>query len=284
MKLSLQKRGMLIYLLAILIISMMDASVKWLSHTYPIGQVVFFRVAFAFLPIGLLFYKNRIPFRTQRPWLHLARGLVGVATIAAFFYSLRYLPLADTTALALTAPLFSIAMGVFILKEKVGWLHWGAGILGFMGVLFVMPPGEQSLQLMALLAVLAAFSFSVASVLTRILGRSDPPLLITFYSHVVMLVVACASLLVEWQTPPVEDLAVFFFIGITGGLGNYLIVVAFKYTPVSTIAPLEYTFIFWAGLFGFLLWADIPTLSAMLGMTLIVGSGLFLSKIKGHPA
>ena len=249
----------------------------WASDFFP-------RCLLRSCPLGCFFTKIEFLSKTTQPLLHLARGLCGVATIGCFFYSVRYLPLADTTALALTAPLFSIAMGAIILKENVGLLHWGAGILGFIGVLFVMPPGQESLQFMALLAVLAAFLFSVTSVLTRILSRSDPSLLITLYSHVVMLAVACVSLLVDWETPPWEDLAVFFLIGIAGGLGNYLVALAFKYTPVSMIAPLEYTFIFWAGLFGFLLWSDVPTLEAMLGMTLIVGSGLFLSKIKGNPA
>lgn len=273
---------MWIYLAAVLVLSMMDASVKWLSHAYPIGQVVFFRVAFAFVPIGLLYYqyRKRISFRTPYPLLHLMRGTLSIAIMATFFYSLRYLPLADTTALALTAPLFSIAMGALILKEKVHLLHWVAGMVGFVGVLLVMPPGEQSLQWMAMLPVLAAFLFAMMSVLTRILSRSDPALLILFYSHLVTLSISVVSLFFGWKTPPLADLIVFLIIGIAGGFGNYLVVLAFKYTPVSRIAPLEYTFIFWATLFGFILWSEIPTIWGLIGTAMIIGSGLFISQIK----
>ena len=168
-------------LFGVLCISFNDMLIKQLSNGYPLHQIVFFRSFIAVL-ITLVFLQFEGGFaalHTERPWLHVLRGILIVISNMAFFLALAVLPLADVTALFFVAPLFITLLSIPLLGEKVGPLRLGAVVVGFVGVVIMQRPweGDDTLtvsRIVLLLPVLAAFTYALNQLMTRKLGVKAP--------------------------------------------------------------------------------------------------------------
>src|SRR6516164_7497976 len=130
-------KGILLKSTSALLFAVMSALIRWLGEVVPVGQIVFFRSAFAILPVVVIYAMRRelmTAVRTGRPFGHVGRGIVGIAGMFFSFGSLARLPLANATAIGFIAPLMTVALAALVLKERVRIFRWSAVAVGFFGV------------------------------------------------------------------------------------------------------------------------------------------------------
>ncbi len=271
-------QGIAWVLLGMALLTVMDAIAKWLSATYPINEIVFFRSFFAFLPITLIVVLTggRATLPTRRPGLHFLRGVLGLFTVSTFFLAISMMPLADATAVAFASPLFITALSVVLLGEQVGIRRWTAVLIGLVGVAIIIRPGTGVFQPAALLVLAAAFSYAVVGVLTRRLSYTESTAAIMVYTALVQTVLSGLSLPFSWVTPRIEHWPMLVGLGILGGFGQMCIVQAFRRAPASVIAPFEYSTIVWAIALGFLLWRELPDLWTIAGTVILIATGIYI--------
>lgn len=264
--------------IGMLLFSAMDATIKWLGQDYPIHQLMFFRTTLAFVPILILLYRagGFAVIKTQRPLLHLSRSLFGLIAMSAAFYGFTVLPLADASSVFYTAPLFAVAFSVPILGEKVGVRRWAAVFVGLLGVMIIIRPGGEVFNLGGLAMLLAATMVALTSNIVRKLNQTDQAISITFYftlSGAIVTTIACFFL--GWVTPKPADLILLFSIGLLGGSAQYAMTLSFRFGEVGIIAPLKYLSIVIGGAFGFFIWSETPDIITVLGIVIIICSGLY---------
>ncbi|PXX42858.1 DMT family transporter [Aquitalea magnusonii] len=277
-------RGILLYSLAIFLLAVMDASAKWLTHGYPVGEIIFFRSLFA-LPILLVLglRHSSAPARllaTAQPWRHLLRGMVVMLTIVTFFMALRHLPLATVTVITLANPIFMLLLGLFWLGEQVGRQQWLAVGLGLIGVLVVCGLSGLQFNAYSLLAVASALSYALATLLTRQLSAHDSPATIALLGTLLMLLFSALSAGRDWQWPGLADWLVLLLLGLSGGLANFVNALSLRDVPLSAVAPLEYSILLWAAALGYFFFAEMPGMSTWLGGALIIASGVVVARAK----
>jgi drug/metabolite transporter (DMT)-like permease len=274
-----QTRAMLTMLVAVALFAMMDAGLKQLSVTYPPFQVASLRGA-ASLPLVLVWALATVgvgPLIRVRWSLHLLRGVLGVAMMAAFVYAVARMPLSTTYSIFFVAPLMITAMSVPFLGEKVGPRRWTAIAVGLIGVLVLLrPTGEGLVSLAALAVLVAALMYSVSAITVRILARTDSTQSMMVWLMVMLAVGAGVLAWPQWVPIRGDDLWLIAGIGVAGALGQYAITEAFRMGEASLIAPLEYTALVWGVLLDLTLWGVLPDAITWLGAGIIIASGLYL--------
>ena len=160
--------------------SIMDLSVKWTTASYPIGEVIFFRMIFGIIPLVFVVPKERWKnlFETKKPGLHFVRCFTGTCALFAVYASLHYLPLAQTVSLTFASPIFSTILSIFILHEVVRRRRWMAIILGFFGVCVLVNPFSTSFSIYMILPLIFCFFFAMVSISIRKLSETEPTYLV----------------------------------------------------------------------------------------------------------
>jgi drug/metabolite transporter (DMT)-like permease len=271
-------RGIALMVFAVALYSIMDALVKGLAQTYHPFQVAFFRGLFALVPIGVMIAMRggiRL-LATRRIAGHATRSAMGVAALLMFFYAFAHMKLADVVAVGFAAPLFITALSVPLLGEEVGWRRWTAVILGFAGVVLVVDPGGDVLNPVALVALAAAMFYALAVVTMRKLVATESNAAIVFYFSVAAALVCGAMMPFLWISPTLPHLALLILIGLLGGSAQYVMVEAFRWAPVSLLAPFDYTAIFWSLGFGYAFFGETSSVEMLIGVAIIAASGLYI--------
>ena len=241
--------AILIKLLSVLLFAMMSALVRFVGDVVPVGQVVFFRSAFAIVPVLTIYaWRGEIgaAVRTGRPLGHLTRGLISVASMFLNFASLARLPLVDATAISFAAPFITVALAAIVLGEQVRAYRWSAVIVGFCGVVVMLWPylnvptligsGSTSTTVGALCAITAAFTNSGAVIQTRRLTDSETTASIVFYFSLICMFAGLATLPFAWVTPNATQLAALIAIGVIGGLSHIFLTESYRYATASVVA------------------------------------------------
>ena len=265
-------------MMSILLFSLMDASVKWLGAFYPTAQIMFFRCVVALIPVAIIILMRGGPgiLRTRHKGLHLLRSVMGIGAMAFAFYAFSLMPLAEAVSILHTAPLFMTALSVILLREKVGLRRWSAIIIGFVGMLIVVRPGADMLASGSLYMLTAAFLIGCTTIIIRHLGKIDDPVCITFYFTVTGVLVSTVGIFIQgWQQPPLNDLLLLFMVGLFGGMAQYLMTLSYQHLAVGILAPLKYLTIVFGGCIAYLVWGEVPDLKSVLGIGIIVASGLY---------
>lgn len=211
------------------------------------------------------------------PWA-LARGLCEVMANLGFTLAILRLPIADVTAIAQTAPLLVLLGASLIWKERLGALRLVLIGLGITGAMMVAQPGATSFSPYALLGFLVAASAAGRDLMTRMVPRGIPALVVAL-SVLINLTIAGGIGMVAFETPIVPDLRNGLLITLAGALmvgGHVGVYLAYTLAPARTIAPFMYSLTLWAVLSSVVLFGDIPTSLAVFGMALIVVAGLLV--------
>jgi drug/metabolite transporter (DMT)-like permease len=235
-------------------------------------------------------------------WKMLARGLLNFVAYTAYYLGLAYLPLADTIALFFTNPLFITLTAVLILRERVSTASLVAVAAGFAGVLLVVKPGGTGFDLAALLPVLGALGYALSMIAAGRLGRTESAAAMAFWGNVCFLLFALvlsaiygsgslagashpslAFLTRGWVTPPLNDLLLMASCGLIAAIGLTLLTYAYRIAPSASVAPFEYSFMFWGVLWGWLFWDSIPDGIAWVGIAVIIAAGLIVIRKDDSP-
>lgn len=279
--------GIVLMLLGYLMFSLNDAMGKWLVSGYAVAQVLFVRSIGGLLLIAPT--AARLPagalWRLERPGLQLTRVLMTTLDSVLFFAAAAYLPLADVITFYMAGPIYMAAMSHLFLNERVSLKKWLAIALGFVGVVIALRPSSAALSLPSLLALVGSISFSASLVLSRSLRATPDPVLVVWQMAAAGLVcggVLLLNALVDTPIPGVwtdaswRDLAGMVMLGGVACVANLLMTRALKCVPAATLAPLQYTLLLWAVIFGFLFFGDLPDAQVLLGCAVIVVAGVFL--------
>ncbi|HVR68717.1 MAG TPA: DMT family transporter [Verrucomicrobiae bacterium] len=273
-------RGAIYMLGAVSSLSILDVAVKVLvdDHAYAVAQVGFIRYCIGvFVAAGIAWRAGGFQtLRTSRPLGHGLRAVLNLGTMITFYYALKLMPLADCFAVAYAAPLFVTALSVPLLKEKVGPRRWAAVLIGFAGVMFMLQPSGAGLSAGSLLALSSAFLYALTLITSRQLSSTERSHTILFYYSCVVIVVLGSFMPWQWETPTPEHWVLFIVSGVAGSFGQFFLNQAFRYAEASLIAPLDYTGMVWAILFGYWVWGDVPTWIVLAGATVVICSTLYI--------
>lgn len=282
-------KAVLLKLISALMFAVMSALVRWLSETVSVGQIVFYRSAFAILPVVVIYAWRRelmAAVRTNRPLGHVGRGLISVGGMYLNFAALARLPLAEATALSFAAPLITVALAALLLKERVRIYRWSAVGVGFAGVIVMLLPhldftqftanGATAGALGALFAIAAAVCNAGSVIQTRRLTDTETTSSIVFYFSLICAIAGLATYPLGWQSTSGWQLAALISTGILGGLAHLLLTESYRYAPASLVAPFDYTAILWAFVLGYVAFGEVPTPIVFIGAAIVVGAGLFV--------
>ena len=276
-------RGIAFRLVSVGCYSLMAALLKLASkHGVVAGEMLFYRAIFA-LPVVLVWALKTGGFsalRTHRPWAHLGRCVLGIASILCAFQALIMLPLATATTIGFTAPMFATVLSSLVLREKAGNHHWLAVILGLGGVAIIMLPGGPAGHAAPLTGVVIALlgALGTASVVTvvRQLRHSEHVAAIVFWFFVSSALVGGILLFYIGKQHDMETLAILAGAGFAAGIMQITLTESLHATPVSILAPFDYLQIVGALALGWLVFSEIPGESAILGGCFIILSGIYL--------
>lgn len=272
-------RGIVLILGAILLFVVLEAQAKAAGQLMPVLQVVWARYIVHLVLLVLWFgpRMGRGLVRTRHPGMQVLRSFLLLGTTIMTFLSLRFLQMAEVTALALSVPFFVAALSVPMLGERVGPHRWAAICIGFLGVLIVVRPGTGLFQPAVLLPVIGAVLLAFYMIITRKISADEDPVVSVFFTALAGAVVLTAAIPFVWQTPS-EPLGYLLMLGVglAGGFGHYLLILASRHAPASLLAPYYYTQIFGSILVGYLLFSDLPDGFTLAGAGVIVCAGLYL--------
>ena len=265
----------------------LDATAKYLVRDHSVFLVVWARYAGQMLVVTP-FARHRAGkdfWRTRHLGMQLLRSACLVAATACFFTGLRYLPLAEASAITFMAPIFIVILARPLLGEKPTRIRWIAVALGFAGILVLLRPGSAVFHPAAILLIGTALFNGLYQLLTRkVTGDSVHTTL--FYSALVGAVVSTLALPFASSSAPLTGLALGLLLltGLLAGTGHWLITRAYLIAPASVLTPFTYVQMVWATMFGYLVFAQIPDRWSFLGMAIIVGSGVMLAVVERRRA
>lgn len=270
--------GPLLGLLAFALYATHDTVVKYLGGTYSVFQILFFSGVFSFPLVILMLLQDPTPgtLRARHLGWNLARTASMVTGWAAVFHAFSVLPLAQTYAILFATPLLITLLSIPVLGEKVG-LHRGAAVVvGLLGVLIVLRPGSADLSLGHAAALLAASCSAASSVIVRRIGRDERAAVLMLYPMLAS-VVAMGALMPFVYVPiaPI-DLGAMAVVAALAFGGALFIIAAYRRAEASVVAPMQYSQMIWAVLFGWLFFSEIPDLWTLIGALVIIASGLYI--------
>ena len=272
-------------LLALVLFEAMGLIIKHLSPRYSAAELSAWRNLFGLVPSVAALYLSRAWHAQGRPvqlrqWkLALARG--GIVTFAqlSFYLALGLMAFATASTLTYANALFMTALAVPLLRERVGLARWSAVLIGFVGVLFIMRPGSDTFSPVAALPVMAAFLYALTGVTARLFDEDVPTPLVNMYSAVAAAVGAFLLALALGGFTPVRgwgDLGWIAAMGAFGGTAVFFLIVAFRMTEQSNLAPFSYFGIPIAFLLGWVFFDEAPWRDLFPGALLIVAGGLLI--------
>jgi drug/metabolite transporter (DMT)-like permease len=272
-------RAILVMCTTMALFIMNDTFVKLAAATLPVGQVMALRGAFVVaivLAIVVALGQAKDLARMRQPRV-LIRSALEAFVAYAFISALAKLGIAELTAIFLTAPLMMTAASAVILKEQVGWRRWLAVVAGFCGMLFVVKPSAEGLNAFALLGLLSAVGSVTRDLVTRGIDKATPTTIVSLATGTAVALAGFGIGAAEsWAMPSAAAWGYLFGAAVFVAAGNYGIILAFRIGEVSAISPFRYTIMVWALLSGYLIWGDIPDRWSLLGIAIIVGSGLYI--------
>ena len=276
---------MLLILLSGILLASHDGLSKYLTQLYPVFLVVWARyLAQVVLMLGMFAPRmGRRVFHTLRPWPQLLRGLSLVSVSIMFISGLRYIPLAEATAVIFLTPLM-VTVASALLGERVSHSQWLAVGVGLLGVMIIVRPGGALFTPAVLLPFGAAISFTVYQLLTRRLSGTDHPVTSNFLSSLVGFLVMSVLVTFNWRTPSVHDAVLMASLGLMAMSGHLVLTQAFRYASAASLAPFTYGQIVFAGIVGFIAFGHIPDVEAIAGMTVIIASGLCMAYVQSRQA
>lgn len=272
-------KGILILLGAVACFACMDASAKWLGRELRPLQIAGVRYLVSLVVVlGFLRpWAQPGVLRARRPVLQCGRALCLIGSTMGCFLAVQSLPLTQFTSINFSAPLITALLAGPILGERIGPRRLVAALIGFGGVLVITRPfGDAVVPAMGL-AVLAAVSNAFYFLATRLLAAHDRPETTMYYTSLVGTVCVSPALLWTWKTPSGPLVwAVSIGLGVIGALGHWLLILAHRHAPASTLAPFFYAQIIGAVVFGLTVFGTAPDLWTMVGGGIVIGSGLYL--------
>lgn len=271
-------RGAAMALVSFAIYSTHDVFVKFLGGQYSPVQIIFFSVLFGFPLVAMMLIGDRNDgnLRPKHPWWTALRTVSALLTGVSAFYAFSVLPLAQTYAILFAAPLLITLLAIPILGEKVGIRRGLAIVVGLAGVMIVLRPSSTELGFGHMAALTAAVCSSLASVIVRKIGQDERSVVLMLYPMMANFVVLGLALPFVYKPMPIEHLGMIGIIAAFGFVASLFIIAAYKSAEAVIVAPMQYSQMIWAAVFGYLIFAETPDQWTLIGAGIIMASGLYI--------
>jgi len=272
-----QGGGILLIMLATLSFATLDTATRHATQLAPVLMLLWFRYAFqAVVTFALRFPVQKTQlFATPNPRFQTLRGVLLLCTSLCSFFGLKYLPVAEFTAMVMLTPMVATLMAAWTLKNHVAHLRWVLMTVGLGGVLLVVRPGGQVFGWALLFPVLLVGTYSWFQVLTSRLSGDENPYTTHFYTGLVGALVMTPVVLFAWDTQSLLDHWPWFVVlGFFGTFGHLMLIRAFNRASAVVLSPYLYTQIAFATLLGWLAFSHVPDALAWAGMAAIAASGV----------
>ena len=256
----------------------LDATAKLLTQSYHPLKVPWGRFFFAFvivLPLAARLWRAG-GLASRRPGLQLLRATLLAVVNFLFFVAIQHMQLAEVQAISFIAPLLVTALAALLLGERVGPRRWIAVAIGLCGVLAIIRPGSGVLTWVAGFALAQAMGNALFHLVTRSISAHDPPQLTFVYTATVGAAAATLFVPVVWTWPTPLDWALMVLTGVMGAVGHWFLILAYRRTEASSLAPYMYLQLPWITFLGWLLFGDLPDLWTLAGAAVVISSGIYV--------
>jgi drug/metabolite transporter (DMT)-like permease len=272
-------KGIALILLSTVFLGTSDVTAKYLSSSLPSIEITWVRfVVFALIMTPAMLPGSPIyALRTERLGLQLMRGATLLGSSLLFISGLRYLPMAEASATGFVSPLFVTALSIVFLSEKVGIRRWLATAVGLIGVLIILRPGTSAFHVAAFFPIVSALCWAFTLIMTRMMSGREHAVTTMTYSSIVGVIILSALIPFAWVTPSWHDIGFGVLVGVASTLGQWIVVLAFRYADASVLAPFSYTQLLFVSVLGFFIFGEVPDTWTVTGAAVIVASGLYIA-------
>lgn len=275
-------RGAIYLLIGEFFLAVMVALIKQISHDVPQTDIVFFRNLFGLIAlIPVVAHQKIESLKTDRLGMHIFRACVGLSGMYLYFYVIGQMPLAEAILVKLSVPFMLPIITFFWLGEKINLRTAISIVVGFIGVMFVLRPGTDTFQPVALLGLLAAFFQGEAKVSIRKMSQTEPGHRIVFYFGLIATLVSAVPFLFSPSMPSGASLYYLIAVGITATIGQLCMTHAYKIANPAQIGPYTYSCVIYAAAIGWIFWNEALLITTIIGSTLIITAGLINLKKGG---
>ena len=272
-------KAVLLNISAWMLLPIMDGLAKYLSTEIHFIQVVwgrYFFMALISLSITYFFFNKNLKWPNNIK-IQLIRSLFLFLSTILFFYAISVISLAEALTLAFVSPMIVTLLSAIILKEQVGIRRWSAVIIGFTGVLCVVRPGFNEINLATITALGCGICYAFYIISTRKLSNQDNPLLTLIFTGLSGSIVISFIVPFYWSWLTITQLILLISLALIGTLAHFLLILSLNYAEASKLAPLTYSEIVMNVIIGYYFFGDFPDQWIWLGLIIIVSSGVYIS-------
>ncbi len=290
-------KGIILILIGMLAFSIQDSIMKYIYSFASLYEIYLIRTIVSFLIILLFlkFTKKTIVFKTQYPLLTFCRVILFFFGFSSFYISLTVLPLATATALFFVSPFLITIFAKFLLKEQIGPRRWLAIIIGFVGAYVILNPNFNNFDYMSLTPILCAFCYSLTMIIIKITSEKDNVYTQTFTFYIGAIIISLVFYFIfgdgkfntvdnptsqfifrEWFINLENSIVFIIITGFTASVAFILVFSAYRIASPAVVSPFEYSILIWSALSGWIFFNEIPDLKSVIGMILIVVSGVYI--------
>ncbi len=290
-------KGIILILIAMMVFSVQDGIMKHIYNFVSLYEVYLIRtvVSFTLILIFLILTKKPIVFKSQYPILTLCRVILFFFGFSSFYISLTVLPLGTATALFFVTPFLITIFAYFFLKEEIGPRRWSAIAVGFVGVYITLNPDFSNFNYLSLLPILCAFCYSLSMIIIKKTSDKDSVYTQTFTFYIGAIIFSIIFYFVmgdgkfnttehpaaqfifrEWFVDIDNSILFMVATGVTATLAFLLLFSAYSIASPAVVSPFEYSILLWSPLIGWIYFNEVPTLSTVIGILIIVSSGIYI--------
>lgn len=279
-------RGMILMMIAALSVNLMNIALRYIANEIHVFEIGFIRHIFGFLFFVPVFMRSGTHiFITRRLGLLTLRAILNVAAMLIYYVAVMLIPLSEVMALGFTTPLFVTVLAVLILGERMNQWRWIGLGLGLTGALVILRPWGQDIPTGSLLILLSSSMWACALITIKILTRTESTLTITMYASLLQIPLSLVMAVIgsevfdlfEWTWPTLYHLFMIFLIAVCGTLSHVCVAQAFKDADATVVMPVDFTKLVFAGIIGYLLFAEIPDIWTLVGGLIVFCGVIYIA-------
>lgn len=268
--------GVIFAFLAYASFSVADALIKATGPAMSVFEIAFFTTTLSIIPAMLTKRGERWRdiYRLHHPRLVHLRCATAISGTACVMYAFTHIPFADVYAIGFLTPIVVTVLGVLLLKEHVALHRWLLLIISFLGVVLVIRPGVRDLQLGHLAIFFGVFFGGITTIILRHVAPKERRVSLVGLQVLYSGLFNGLMMIPFFVVPTLEQMVVFLCIGLLGGTGGLLLISATKRSPANIVAPVQYSQLIWAIVFGALFFQEYPDYVAIIGLVIVLAAGL----------
>jgi drug/metabolite transporter (DMT)-like permease len=269
--------GIGIAFVSFLVLSMGDALTKLLSTRYSVFELAVIDAVFALLVVlpVLIRQEGAKALMPRRPSIVILRCALGAGSLMLCFLAFAAIPLAQGYSIAFLTPLAVTALSAPVLGEHVSWRQWLAVVIGFAAVIVILRPDFHGIGIGQVYMLGSAALFALSMLVLRRIAKSESNATLLLIYFVMLFLIGLPVAIGQWKTPDAADLGLMALLGAFSGLGNLLLIAAFRYAPAAIVSSFMYCQLIWGTVFGAFLFGDLPDIITIGGAGVIMLCGIY---------